>query len=34
MAERYDGLPFFIGSGTKVSEDKLPDVLLDLSSEY
>lgn len=26
MAEIYDGLPFFIGSGTKVSEDKLPDV--------
>ena len=26
MAEIYDGLPFFIGSGTKVSENKLPDV--------
>lgn len=26
MAEIYDGLPFFIGTGTKVSQDKLPSV--------
>lgn len=26
MAELYDGLPFFIGSGTKIGEDKLPQV--------
>lgn len=26
MAEIFDGLPFYIGSGTKISEDKLPEV--------
>ena len=26
MAEIFDGLPFYIGSGTKISEDRLPEV--------